>query len=355
MNHTSLLEICCVGVALLIASHTWFFMRVLRPIRQLSLQATQLSEGALDSLERPCEGIAEIRALHRAMAGMVGHVRRSQEQSRVYAQQLAAGQESERKRIAHELHDEAVQATIAVTQGLDMARSRVASDPEQALRMLQAVREQAVGVVTTLRNLIGGLRPPALEELGLIPALTMQLASLETVKASLTTQGGVRRLDEDQELTLFRIVQEAVRNTVRHSHAGQLQVTVDYESAGILLQIEDDGDGFQPPTQLGDLTFQQHYGLVGIQERVRSHHGWLRIDSGIGRGTRLKLYLPTSATAQPANHVQDPVCSAMIAPQQAYGSVVYQETTYYFCCPVCQGAFQKEPTLYVPSAETATH
>jgi two-component system sensor histidine kinase UhpB len=354
MNHASLFEICCVGAAVFLASNIWFFVRVLRPIQRLSLQASQLSQGEFDSFDRQCGGISEIQALRRAMFGMVGHVRRAQEQSRAYAEQLADGQENERKRIARELHDDAVQSTIAVSQGIDMAKNWVKTDPDRAVQMLQTVRQQAVEIVTGLRNLIGDLRPPALEELGLMPALKMQLDTLREVDVKLTTSGEPRRLAEAQELTLFRVVQEALRNITRHSQATQIHVDVNYQPQGVSLQIQDDGCGFRLPPHLGDLALQHHYGLVGIQERVHSLDGRFRIESKIGQGTTLNVYLPTTAQNQPDDRVRDPVCSALIEPHQAYGSVIYQDETFYFCCPVCQGAFQKDPDVYLDQHHATT-
>lgn len=354
MNHASLFEICCVGGALFLASNVWFFIRVLRPIQKLSLQAVQLSQGELDSLDRQCGGISEIQALRRAMSGMVGHVRRAQNQSQAYAGQLADGQENERKRIARELHDDAVQSIIAITQGIDMAKNWVRTDPDRAVQMLQSIREQAVEIITGLRNLIGDLRPPALEELGLIPALKMQLDTIQQVTVKLITNGEVRRLEETQELTLFRIVQEALRNITRHSQAKHIHVNVNYQSQGVSLQIQDDGCGFCPPSHLGELAFQHHYGLLGIQERVASLTGRFKIESQIGAGATLNVFLPATDQSQPDDRARDPVCSALIEPHQAYGSVMHQDETYYFCCPVCQGAFQKNPDLYLSTAQSKT-
>lgn len=347
MTHATLIEICCIGAAMFLASNLWFFFRVLRPLHKLALQAESLTEGHFNSFEQRCGGILEIRELQRAMYSMVGHVRRAQEQRRAFTEQLADGQEKERKRIARELHDDTIQSTIAVTQGIDMARNWIKTDPERAGQMLQVAREQAVEIVTNLRNLIGGLRPPALEELGLIPALEMQLGTLHGITGYLHVKGESRRLDEVQELTLFRAAQEALHNVTRHSAAGHVHVHVNYQQGGVLLCIRDDGQGFVLPASLGDLAFEDHYGLLGIQERVNNLGGWLKLNSEVGRGTRLQAYLPIKIQSQPDNLVRDPVCSAVIEPQQAYASCDYGYTTYYFCCPVCQGAFQKDPELYI--------
>jgi len=80
---------------------------------------------------------------------------------------------------------------------------------------------------------------------------------------------------------------------------------------------------------------------------VHNLGGWFKLESSVGHGTTLSVSLPTIAQAQPDHLVRDPVCSAVIEPQQAYASCDYGNTTYYFCCPVCQGAFQKDPELYI--------
>ncbi|MEO8397100.1 MAG: sensor histidine kinase, partial [Chloroflexota bacterium] len=284
LNETGL--ICYLLVVLLVSSNLWFFFRVLRPLKRLALQTEQIRIGNFSALDQDCGGIPEVDALRRAMAGMVGHVRRTQEQSRAYADRLAEVQEGERKRVAHELHDETLQDLIAVNQSVDLARHYwMQSDPTRAEATLQSARQQVVQTVTALRNLIGGLRPPALDELGLVAAVEMEAAKGMDPQVQVSVAGIQRRLDEDQELALFRTAQEALVNARRHSHARQVRLRLDYQAAGILLHIVDDGCGFQVPQHLGDLTSQKHYGLVGIQERMHALGGTLRVTSRNGYGT----------------------------------------------------------------------
>lgn len=330
-----------------ITSNLWFYLRVLRPIQQLADRATRLSEGDLDSFDAPCEGINEVRELRRALAGMVGHVRRAHEQGRAFSAQLATGQEQERKRLARELHDDTVQSLIGITQRLDLAKTFAATDIDRALTLLGETRVQTVAIVTRLRDMIAGLRPPALEELGFIPALQMQVEGLSGLDVNLKIDGTTRRLDESRELTLFRVVQEALTNVQRHSGADQVIVGIHYRSDAVELHVQDNGRGFKPPTDLGSLVLDQHYGLVGIQERIAPFGGELDVCSSSGKGTTLRVLLPTTSQTQPHQRVQDPVCRAWIEPEQAYGSVVYEGQTYYFCCPVCQGAFQKAPATHL--------
>ncbi|MBK8021409.1 MAG: YHS domain-containing protein [Chloroflexi bacterium] len=345
-------DVCCIGIALFVASNLWFYVRVLRPVRQLALSATQLTGGRLDAFEKPCGGITEIRQLRLAMAGMAGHVRRAQEQSRVYTESLADGLEHERKHLARELHDDAVQSIIAVTRSIDLARNWVRTEPDKAVTMLQAARQQAVEVVNTLRQLIGGLRPPALEELGLVAALKMHVDAIETLDVSLKIEGAARRMDEPRELTLFRAAQEALANVVRHSGAARAMVCLSYGESCVELTVRDDGRGFQLPAQLGDLAFRHHYGLLGIRERVTSLGGMLKIESTPGQGSAIHVHLPTEAP-RPLEQVVDPVCGAALIPRQAYGRSEFEGKTYFFCCPVCQGAFEHEPARYTRSSQNA--
>ena len=332
---------------LLLIGNLWFFFRVLRPLRRLALRAAQIREGNFDSLEEDCGGIAEIGALRRAMAGMAGHVRRSQVQSSAYADRLADGQEVERKRIARELHDDTLQSLIVINQSIELAMNWTRSDPERAKQMLQLAREQALATVTNLRNLIGGLRPPALEELGLVAALEMEVAAMSDPPVSVVIEGVQRRLAEAQELALFRAAQEVLHNVHRHSRATKAEIVVGYGTDSVSLEITDDGCGFLPPKQIGDLAQTNHYGLIGLQERIQNLGGTVEIDSTPGTGTKVKIVLPTSDSTQPDHLVRDPVCSTLLEPQQAYGSAEYAGETFYFCCPVCQGAFQTDPLLYL--------
>lgn len=348
MNIIVLIVLLLISVAINIA----LFLRVVRPLRQLSAKAAQLSEGDFAALDRSCGGIAEIDTLRLSMLAMAGHLQREQTQSSAYAGALMRGQESERRRLAHELHDDTVQALVAIGQSIDMARSFQEREPERAKALLTSARQQSTETVNGLRNLIADLRPPALEELGLIAALETLAERSPDVKISVTALGRKRRLDESLELVLFRSAQEALSNAKRHGKATEVQIQVAYQPDGMRLTVRDNGQGIesqQPISRetLDKLAGEGHYGLLGIQERLTQLNGTLKLTSTPDAGTTLEVYIPFEATDQPANTVRDPVCSTFIQPEQAYGSVVYKGETYYFCCPVCRGAFQRDPEAYL--------
>ncbi len=343
------LHVVITILTLLLVTNIWLIYRVLNPLQRLASQTTDVAQGNLVAFNQPCGGIPEIGILRRTMASMAGHVRRTHEDETAYRYALTDGQEAERARIAHELHDETVQSLVAIAQSIDLASSWIQKDPERAAGMLKMARTQAVETVESLRRLIADLRPPALEELGLIPALQMLVENEVDMDVSVKVVGKERRLDEERELTLFRVAQEAVRNAQRHSHAKNISITADYQLNEIRLMVIDDGIGFQVPDCVDCMAKQGHFGLVGIHERVEHLDGTVRISSRPERGTELSVTLPLSSASQPTETVRDPVCGALIAPQQAYGSVELQGQRYYFCCPVCQGAFQRTPETYLIS------
>ncbi|MAS35436.1 MAG: hypothetical protein CL610_15605 [Anaerolineaceae bacterium] len=351
---SDLLELCGVVLVVLLASHIWFFHRIMNPLRRLCSQTSQITQGDFGALENSCGGIAEIDALRRSMAGMVRHVRRSQEHSFVYAEELANGQEAERARIARELHDQTIQSLVAIAWSMDMAQKWVKSDPERAITTLVEARKQSLDTIAELRDLIGDLRPPALNELGLVAALRLQADKHASFPVSIAVEGTERRLDETHELALFRSAQEALINACRHGHATRVDIKVVYEPNGTRLIVRDNGEGFVPPKHVGALAADGHYGLLGIHERAQYLDGTVSVRSQKDSGTTITISLPEDNRHQPPDSVRDPVCSAIIEPHQAYASAIYQNQTYYFCCPVCQGAFQSDPETYLQLEESAT-
>lgn len=332
--------------ALVAALGLWFYQRVLRPLRLLAVNARRLSQGDFTALETQCGGAAEIDTLRLAMNAMVGHVRRAQAQERSYIEALSNGQEAERARIARELHDDTTQALIAIAQSVELAQALLPGD-SPALPMLQTARGQALQSVDNLRRIIANLRPPILAELGLGPALHMLAEGSSGAAVQVEIIGRARRLSETRELVLFRSAQEAVWNAIRHGGAQQIHIHLSYEASATHLSIEDDGSGFEVPAELRQLAAAGHYGLLGISERLEHLAGRLEISSQPGQGTRIDIVLPNAESPQPGDLVRDPVCSALILPQQAYSSLLYQGQRYYFCCPVCEGAFQARPEVYL--------
>ena len=204
-------------------------------------------------------------------------------------------QEKERQRLAEELHDESVQALVAVASYAEFIESQDAPDVE-------AMREKASWIKVTTRNTIQDLRrisvdlrPGVLDNMGLVPALkwlTERTKEQHNISVQLITRGLETSIAPSMEVTIFRIVQEALQNIVRHSKANEATITLVAEAASLRITVQDNGQGFVPPTKYADLVTQDKLGLVGMHERVRSLNGIFEIHSEPGQGTLLFFEIP---------------------------------------------------------------
>lgn len=202
-----------------------------------------------------------------------------------FAELLLKVQEEERRRIAQELHDEPLQLLVHLARSLE----RLGSTPQTLGTLangLAGARDETLDISTRLRAVVAGLRPPALEQLGLAPALRGFLADIgdtATVRAKLQVVGTERRLPAEVELAAFRIAQEAVNNVIRHADAQQLLLTLTFGESGICLRVADDGRGFDTNAFGKEPT--GHLGLLGMRERAALAGASMTVHSAPGRGT----------------------------------------------------------------------
>jgi two-component system sensor histidine kinase DegS len=214
---------------------------------------------------------------------------------RFYARQITRAQEDERKRIARELHDDTIQALVALSRRLDALSTLSEQLPEPAMRYLTQLRELTTGALRNVRRFVQDMRPPALDHLGLIPALeglTSDLAEKEGLETELTVEGEGRRLTPDEELVLFRIAQEALNNVRRHSQACRVVIQMEFYTDRVRMTINDNGQGFRVPERTSDLVATGKLGLIGMYERARLLDGTLLIQSEPGEGTTVIVDAP---------------------------------------------------------------
>ncbi len=214
-----------------------------------------------------------------------------------YVQQITRAQEDERKRIARDLHDDTIQALIALSRRLEGLvtpdeRKRL---PEATSRRIEELGGMADEMIKGVRRFSQDLRPSILDDLGLLPALEGLLASV-TERDGLQTRvqvlGERRRFSPEVELTLFRIAQEALNNVRKHAQATLAVITVEFTDSTVQLKIQDNGRGFSPPALTGDLTPSGRLGLMGMYERARLLGGTLEVQSELGVGTRVTVNAP---------------------------------------------------------------
>ena len=265
--------------------------RVIQPLQRLNAEVSALGRGDFEAVGVPVGGIEEVEALQQAVARMAAQIYGYQQSIRGYLDAMTTAQEDERKRLARELHDEAVQDLIALKQRIQSVRRKAAHDPralDVQLAELQAMIDAAMDEV---RRFSRALRPIYLEEAGLVAAL--EALTRDTGRGALHVSfeavGEPRRLPSETELALYRIVQEALNNVVRHARAASAIVRVTFAQQEVGIRVQDDGVGFDSSDRVNDLVKEGHYGLMGMQERARLVGARLSIRSKPGEGTAVEL------------------------------------------------------------------
>jgi signal transduction histidine kinase len=206
--------------------------------------------------------------------------------------ELVSAQESERRRISRELHDEVGQVLSAIMLGLGNLRSAVKDgNTAEVFRQLQLVEDMTQRNASVVRNISLLLRPTMLDDLGLVPALNWYAREVSrTGPMSVEVEAGpfADDLPEEHRTCVFRIVQEAVRNASRHAAARQVRIQISERDGSLLLSVRDDGKGFDPASEGG-------LGILGMQERVEHLAGTLEVKSQPGLGTAVLFTLPLPA------------------------------------------------------------
>jgi signal transduction histidine kinase/ligand-binding sensor domain-containing protein len=278
---------------------TWWF-RIGGAIALLGL-VSALFRARMVSLERrnsELESLQSAReqALHEARASQAA-LHDAYGRLRALTRQLEDAKEEEKRHIARELHDELGQLLSAIKINLK-ALSRLPDRSEER-------NERTADAIALVDDMIGhvramalDLRPPLLDELGLVAALRgyAEAQSVRTgVGIGVEANAGAERLREGTAITAFRIVQEAVNNTVRHASAGSITVSVRADANRLLLSVRDDGKGFDVAEALQRAATGRHLGLLGMRERVEALGGRLEIDSTSGHGTEIRASVPLGA------------------------------------------------------------
>jgi two-component system, NarL family, sensor histidine kinase DegS len=216
------------------------------------------------------------------------------ENLRYYIQAVTRAQEEERKRISRELHDETVQQLVALSHQLEEYREGNPRLSENDLQALTALQQRLKDAMRSIRLFSRDLRPPMIDDLGLVPALEWlagQLNSENAMNIEMKVEGVEGRLSPDTELSIFRIIQEALNNARRHAQASEVAVNVDFAADSVDIVVKDNGRGFLVPDSMGDLSKTGKLGLAGMAERARLIGAKLNIQSTPGAGTSVRVHV----------------------------------------------------------------
>jgi two-component system, NarL family, sensor histidine kinase UhpB len=261
----------------------WMLQRRFGPLEHLIDRIERIDPAEPSTFELAGDPVEEIDRLagsfHRLLHSIDEERRRS-------GKLVLRAQEEERRRVARDLHDEVNQALTAMLLRLEA----LAQDTPELAAEVGELKRLALQAMDELLSLARQLRPTALDDHGLVPAIEAQLKGFGErtgIEAKLCTSGDPEALDEERQTVIYRVAQEALANAGRHAKAQHVEVDLTAANGGAQLQVRDDGSGFDPSADRnGGL------GLEGMAERARLVGGELDLRSSPGSGTELTLRLP---------------------------------------------------------------
>jgi two-component system, NarL family, sensor histidine kinase UhpB len=274
-----------LAIVLTLCVNLWMLKRRFAPLERLIDRVEAIDPAVSAGFEPTGDPVEEIDRVERSFKRLLDGI---EAERRKGGQLVLRGQEEERRRLARDLHDEVNQALTAILLRLE-ALAQSAPGRAEELAELKRLVNQAMA---ELLNLARQLRPAALDDHGLVPAIEAQLegfAARTGVEARFETRGDPSSLDDDRQTAIYRVAQEALANVGRHSSARSVEVELAaLESGGAQLQVRDDGSGFDPAHRRnGGL------GLEGMAERARLVGGELDVRSAPGAGTQVTLRIPS--------------------------------------------------------------
>jgi two-component system sensor histidine kinase UhpB len=273
-----------LSIVLVLLVNMLMLRRRFSPLDRLIERVEAIDPADPGAFEAPedTEAVEEIDRLAASFRRMLGRIDSERRRS---GRLVLRAQEEERRRLARDLHDEVNQALTAILLRLE-ALSHATPEAGDELLQLKKLVNQAMA---ELLHLARQLRPTALDDHGLVPAIESQLRrfSAQTgVTAELRTEGDPSSLDSDQEIVVYRVAQEALTNVAQHACARRVELGLSADNDGVELTIRDDGRGFDPGVE------HDSHGLSGMSERARLLGGRLDVVSQPGSGTALTLQVP---------------------------------------------------------------
>lgn len=287
---TSLLIFIVVGWLVSIVLNFVVLQVAFRPLMDLGKVMNRVQAGER-SLRAPMTGVdPEADQLARTFNMMLEAI---DEATRLRASQIINAQEQERKRIARELHDETSQVLTSLLISLAILEESVAT--QEARDRIADTRKLAHQTLRAIRNLSIDLRPSALDDLGLLPALRWYVKEYQqkcAIEVEFSAPGFKDRLSPEMETALYRIVQEALTNTARHANAKKVVITMREDRGTVHVTIADNGCGFDFEALRKSPDQERGLGLAGMNERVLLLDGSLTVHSSPGHGTTIEVRIP---------------------------------------------------------------
>lgn len=278
------------GLALSVVINFVLLKLALYPLDRLRETMRQVQSGDLEHQAQITGRDPDADQLAIAFNTMLGAL---DELSKSRASQILHAQEQERKRIARELHDETSQVLTSLLISLALLEEAV-TEPTPRARIAET-RALAHQTLRAVRNLSIDLRPSALDDLGLLPALRWYIKEYQQkcgIEVELTTSGFKERLPAEMETALYRITQESLTNTAKHAQASKVWVSMKQNGAQVQVHVRDNGHGFDAQTVLKTPWQDRGLGLAGMMERASLLDGNVQILSTPGAGATIDVTIP---------------------------------------------------------------
>ncbi len=276
--------ILALAILLSFCVNLWMLQKRFDPLERLVDQIEAFDPSDASGFDLGEGRTAEIDRLAEAFQRLLQRV---DDERRRSGKLVLRGQEEERRRFARDLHDEVNQALTGILLRLEALAQDVPPDQRAQVAELKQLTGQAMD---ELLRLARQLRPAALDDHGLAPAIEAQargFAERTGIEAHVAVAGDPDRLDEEAQIVVYRIAQEALSNAAQHARPGRVDIELSAAADAVELRVRDDGDGFDPlAVRAGGL------GLEGMAERARLAGGALDLRSARGAGTELTLRLP---------------------------------------------------------------
>ncbi|NCF69870.1 MAG: sensor histidine kinase [Chloroflexi bacterium] len=256
--------------------------------------------GQLEKLQSDHRNLGRLAKFQRGVLDIVGGINELPEVRQAGPDQsnvirVIQSEEAARQSLVRRMHDGPASSLSNFILQAEICQRYFGSDPERARIELIALKGSAASTFSAVKDFIFDLRPMMLDDLGVVPTLRRYAESYEEkhkIPVSIAVTGVVRRLEGHIEVTIFRAVQELLNNALVHGQASKIQVFLDLDSDRVLAAVEDDGSGFDVATIMGEEPTRSTIGLPTLRERIEMLGGQMKIESALGKGTRIEFVIP---------------------------------------------------------------
>lgn len=259
-------------------------------------QQLRKAQSVLESAERL---INQVGVAMQYLSGGITEIHNTDTDESIYwGIKVLEAQEEERRRISRDIHDGPAQSMANIVLKAEICKTLMKRNVEMGLNEMEGLKDTVRNTLRDIRKIIYDLRPMSLDDLGLIPTLRRFLTEFSDETGIQTEIQTVNKADEVEkiiQLALFRLVQEVTNNIQKHAQAKKVDVTLNFGTKYLQLDIQDDGKGFDVEATLERCRNEgNNFGLLGQIERVKQFHGEIIIKSDLGKGTHTQIRLPVS-------------------------------------------------------------